>query len=469
MPEQKETTHTLIERELIVYRRERSSIWQCRFKVDGVWQRASTKHSDLKKAKARAHELRMEAEIRKRSNLPVITRKFRDVARLAVERLEHEIAIGKGKRSYTDYIRVINDYLIPILGRKAITSIDYQALDELNKKRTAMMGKMPTQSTMLTHNAAFNRVFDEAVIRGFLTEANKPKLEATGKKSERRAAFDINELRALLANFDAWIEAARTAQSKEMRTLLRDYVDVLIDTGARPGEELLNLRWRQIKFVMKPTLRHTGAIDNTDDAHEEIVLPNLNRSAEMVVSGKTGARTIVAMNRTIKALGRIALRNYDIDDSIANPFKKLTVPTNKDFVFRTRDKEEPTSWQKMFESYLKDHNLLIDPITGSKRVFYSLRHTYATLALTNDKVPIHTLAKQMGTSVLMIEKHYSHLKVIQAIDQLRGEETRKLIDAGGVVDETYTSQRNLKKREAQAKTKTAPKKKAKRKALSNST
>ena len=59
MPEPKETTHTLIERELIVYRRERSGIWQCRYKVDGVWQRASTKHSDLKKAKARAFEMRM--------------------------------------------------------------------------------------------------------------------------------------------------------------------------------------------------------------------------------------------------------------------------------------------------------------------------------------------------------------------------------------------------------------------------
>lgn len=456
MPEQKETTHTLIERSLIVYRRERSNIWQCRFKVDGVWQRASTKESDLKKAKARANELLMEAVIRKRSNLPVITRKFRDVARLAVERLEHEIAIGKGKRSYTDYIRVINDYLIPILGKKAITSIDYQALDELNQKRTAMMEKVPTQSTMLTHNAALNRVFDEAVIRGFLTEANKPKLEATGKKSERRAAFDMNELRALLANFDAWIEAARTAQSKEMRTLLRDYVDVLIDTGARPGDELLNLQWRQIKFRMKPTMTATGVFVESEGEggveSEEILLPNLNRSVELVVSGKTGTRTIVAMNRTVKALERIALRNYDIDDSIVNPFKKLTVPTNKDYVFRTRNKNAPTSWQKMFESYLKEHNLLIDPITGNKRVFYSLRHTYATLALTNDKVPIHTLAKQMGTSVLMIEKHYSHLKVVQAIDQLRGEETRKLIDAGGVVDETYTSQRKLKKQAAQKKT-----------------
>jgi hypothetical protein len=44
---------------------------------------------------------------------------------------------------------------------------------------------------------------------------------------------------------------------------------------------------------------------------------------------------------------------------------------------------------------------------------------------------IHTLAKQMGTSVLMIERHYSHLQVIQAIKQLRGANTRKLIEAEG--------------------------------------
>jgi integrase len=94
------------------------------------------------------------------------------------------------------------------------------------------------------------------------------------------------------------------------------------------------------------------------------------------------------------------------------------------------DKTQPSSFTKLFDNYLTEHHLLIDPITAQRRVFYSLRHTYATFALTYDRVPIHTLAKQMGTSVLMIEKHYSHLKVVQAVDQLRREESRQLIAAG---------------------------------------
>jgi len=33
------------------------------------------------------------------------------------------------------------------------------------------------------------------------------------------------------------------------------------------------------------------------------------------------------------------------------------------------------------------------------------------------------------------------LKVVQAIDQLRGNESRQLIDAGGVIDDIYKSKK----------------------------
>lgn len=166
----------------------------------------------------------------------------------------------------------------------------------------------------------------------------------------------------------------------------------------------------------------------------------------MVVDGKTGERTILGMEPTIKALMRLALRNYDSTKGTQRePLKGVAIATNNDYVFRTKDKAKPTSFQNLFESYLDEHSLLIDPLTEQKRVFYSLRHTYATLALTHDEVPIHTLAKQMGTSVMMIEKHYSHLDVIKAIEQLRGEETRRLIQAGSVIDDMYLHKPKAKK------------------------
>jgi len=49
---------------------------------------------------------------------------------------------------------------------------------------------------------------------------------------------------------------------------------------------------------------------------------------------------------------------------------------------------------------------------------YSLRHTYATLELLNNRTDIHTLAKQMGNSAAMIERHYSKLTATMAAERL---------------------------------------------------
>ena len=102
MAEQLETTHTLMAGTLLVYQRERSAIWQCRFKVDGVWQRASTKERDLKRAKEAAKKLLITAEIRKEQNMPVLTRRFKDVAKLAVVKLQQRLAEGTGKTAFKD-------------------------------------------------------------------------------------------------------------------------------------------------------------------------------------------------------------------------------------------------------------------------------------------------------------------------------------------------------------------------------
>jgi len=69
--------------------------------------------------------------------------------------------------------------------------------------------------------------------------------------------------------------------------------------------------------------------------------------------------------------------------------------------------DQPYELSGVFERLLRDADLLQDS-AGKTRTLYSLRHTYATFALA-DGVPIHTLARQMGTSVGMIERHYSKL------------------------------------------------------------
>ena len=52
----------------------------------------------------------------------------------------------------------------------------------------------------------------------------------------RSPAFELHELRALLKQLGPYIEAGRTKDARERREILRDYIEMLVDTGARPGD-----------------------------------------------------------------------------------------------------------------------------------------------------------------------------------------------------------------------------------------
>lgn len=456
MPTQIETTHTLMERTLVVYRRERSSIWQCRYKIDGLWQRVSTKEVDLRKAKERAKEILIAAEIRKKENIPVVTRKFRHCANLAIERMNHEKKVSSGKVIYDTYIRVLNDYVIPVLGNKDIAKISVFDIDELYKKTVDKMKRVPTRSTMMKHSSAIKRVFEEAIARGFVTKAQVPELESKGKESQRGPSFEMIEVVAIRGNFESWINRARSADSKARRELLRDYVEVLLDTGARPGKELLDLTWNKIENTVDAKVDKTGVMEKDPETGEieEISTFNIRKSVALKVSGKTGQRTIVGMEPTYNALARIAKRIHNVSGNIARPFDALLKRKNDNYVFVWKSIDENgeekihrgKGFEHMFVAYLDEHKLLIDPITKQKRKLYSLRHAYATFKLVHDKVPHHTLARQMGTSISMIEKHYSDLDALKAIDQLRGEETRRLINKETAVDDAYVSTKSKKQK-----------------------
>ena len=439
MSDRRDTTHIVIEKELIVYLRERSTIWQCRYCIDKQWQRTSTKEYDLAKAKKVAKELYLEAQWRKKNDIAPITRYFKDIAKSVIKKLKDETASGNGKAIYKDYIAAITNYLIPALGKYYVDSIDYKALEELDSYRKKKLKAEPPRSTLLNHNAALSKVLDESIYKGYMLASRKPELKAKGRKSERRTEFTRVEATAIKANFDKWIEKGK-ADSKEVRALLKDFVITLLDTGARPGKELLALTWAQVELEKEVVHIKTGEraeLSEEDQYGEEITKDYIRKTLIInIQKGKTGARKAVGRLPSVYALNDIAERNYGktLEQMIKSGSKDL-IFTYKEFVSKRQGKPNrtpkllsPTSFSKLFDEYLKQHNLLVSPITNKKRVLYSLRHTYATLALTHDKVSIHTLAKQMGTSVAMIEQHYSHLDAVKAMAQLRGDESRQLLD-----------------------------------------
>lgn len=395
MPQLSQNSVTILDGKVVLTQRKRSSAWQARFRIGSKWLRVTTKQNELEKAKIAADEMYLRARFRNEEGLPVISKRFFQVAALAQQKMEAAIKAGEGKAVYKDYIIAINNYLTPFFGKYNITSIDYALMKEFAVWRKQKMGHEPKSSSISTHNSALNRVFDEAMEHGYITKSQIPELRNKGVKSERRADFTKDEYLQLLRFMRVWVKEGKDGKSRWMRELLRDYVLILANTGMRHGTESYGLKWKHISFF--------------EAKGRQFILMN--------VDGKTGKRELVARHNVVKYLARIHKRTDDIKDMSFDELIKKGV--DKD-VFRLPDGSKTQSLGQTFEILMKDADLLVDRRTEQKRTLYSLRHTYATLALVQAKMDIHTLAKQMGTSVTMIEKHYSHLTPRMRAHELAG-------------------------------------------------
>jgi len=106
--------------------------------------------------------------------------------------------------------------------------------------------------------------------------------------------------------------------------------------------------------------------------------------------------------------------------SSSNTFEEFLRRRLPDSVFQVDHKDMTTPFGKMFARLLERLNLLFDTRNGKQRTMYSLRHYYATMALTYNRMTVYTLARHLGTSVAMIEQHYGHVELRRMAHEIAG-------------------------------------------------
>jgi integrase len=383
--------------EVVLYKRGDSTRWQARFKLkDLKWRRLATKHTNIQYAAETACEAYDRARFFFAENIPIVSKRFDVIARVTVDELQAQVTAGHGKVVYNDYVTTIKKYLIPFFGSYNLNTIGYEELKRFDTWRRKEMGRQPVLSTITTHNSAMNRVYHTAVERGWIAQTQVPKLKNTGIKGVAREAFSLSEYKSLTSYMPHWIDGGHTAKTAQMRRLLRDYVLILANTGIRHGTEALGLCWRDIEWITK----------------------NGERYLQLTVNGKTGKRLPIANHNTQDYLRRIQERRSNIAHlSFDNLLKKkLNEP-----VFLLEDGTATKSLAGTFRNLMRDSGLDKDRMVKEKRTLYSLRHTYAHFALLTDKMDVYTLARQMGTSVKMIEQHYGHLNPAMKADVIAGK------------------------------------------------
>ena len=385
-------TISLLRGEVTLFRRPTSNKWQCRFKLpNGQWHAASTNTEDADIAQTQAISIYETVKIKISAGLAVATKTFKQVALDEIANMAQATNNKTGKRTYRDYTFAINKYLIPFFGQYEIGQITNELLADFESWRIAEMGRIPMASTKRNHASAYIRVINLARDRGYIA-VNKavPLLDSKGKKSQPRPAFSAEEITELLSYTETWQKSSYTDRTALMRTLCSYYIEFLVNTGIRHGTEALPLSWKHLQWHW---------IGN-------------KKYLRIWVSGKTGPRYLIAKTAVVKVLEQVMKwqkLSYSGLDAVIEA--KLDA-----VIFRLPTGEQISNMENIFRNLMVRSNMRRDG-GGQNRTLYSLRHTYATFALARG-VDIHTLARQMGTSVGMIERHYSKLTPMMNAEKL---------------------------------------------------
>ena len=388
------TSVQLRDGDLVVFRRPDSPLWQFRYRVkSGQWHRQSTKRASLEQAIQVACEAFDLARFRQRLGLAHTAHSFAQIAAVALEELRRQIDAARGKTAYDSYVSCIERYFLPYFGDRQFEEITHQDVVEFELWRDRQMAKKPRASTLMNFASAWNRLRETGIRHGWLSaNAQIPRLTTMGVKSQPRPAFTRPEIDQLLKVMPEWSTQGKLPIERITRPLVRDYVEMLLYTGMRHGTEALGIRWQHVSWHTDKGVRYL----------------------RIWVDGKTGGRWLIAKHAAVDVLRRLHQRQSDI---ASMEFEQLLTSNAHQLVFRTSQLHQPARLDGAFKRLLKDTGLLRDG-AGQVRTLYSLRHTYATLELIENGTDIHTLARQMGNSVLMIERHYSKLTATMAAGRL---------------------------------------------------
>ena len=359
--------------------------WLCRVKVPNAkgYVSCSTKTTDEHAAYAFANDLFNKTFLKVANGQDIQSKRVSVLISEFTAELEQASKVSPSAKTRIEFLRRTQVFF----GNKRIKEVDAKVLVELNDwiVKGSRRGSL-AQNTLIRYSVDLKQFLNWCEEREYIDKLPRfPKIKYEGI---RRPHFDNRDWAKLVRHLREFVKHDNGKVRRD-RLLLRDYVLIMGNTGIRVGEAR-NLKWRDIREVHQP---------------EGSELPS---NVAVYVRGKTGAREVVARTSAVKIYFRriLEMRTAELDAS----------PTPEDYVFCNRDGTPIGSFKKSFAALLKSAGVETDT-HGQKRTIYSLRHTYATFRL-QEGVHQFILAKNMGTSVAMLEKHYGHTSNVASAAEL---------------------------------------------------
>lgn len=419
-----ERAHRLRDGAIVVYTRPgaKKPNYHARLKVPGVtgYIVKALKTRDLNEAISTAEDLFYSLKAEQKLGLDVKTAgnlKFKDFWKRFYATHENGLSVHR-QRLHKGFA---NKYFIPFFGEERVSDmpdafvekywdwrINYYNPDNWEDEDDIPVNaaRIPAQKTLDMEAGMLRQIFRWGKRVGFVKR--EPWIKPTKVKHtigvERRPTFTEEEWKRVYEHLRAVAKEKMVSTEEKgggrlhrkgphalhrfQRELLRNYLLFMANSGLRPNEAL-QLRWQDVR------------VEKDVEGKPVLVV-------EVAPTTKTGARTVVCRDGAQVYIERLRQQSEHTEPG--------------DLVFGNREGEEVENFNKSFETILNKLSLLNDR-WGKRRTVYSLRHFYCTQSLLSG-VPIHVLAKNMGTSISYIEKHYSHVLTVMQAKELRTKKFR---------------------------------------------
>ena len=371
----------LDEGKLVIYKR--NEIYYARSLLSGkyVWRALGTRQLD--EAISKGWKVHHSHQTRQEEGLPITAKSFAAVIDEYVAFREKSAAQGKTKPGMLRQIKRVVKFWKAYAGKKPIHAIgDAELRDYEEWRRDYYANHYVKLGKPLPRNAKLNpadKTLQWEVMQGKAIikwahdkglRGNKPLpiYCFTPKVKRVRPAFGAKEYGRLWRTLWSRFTTCPNEKWRETRELLCDYVFILSNSGMRVGEA--------------NNLRIADVVEFIDEDGRS--------NFRLLVKGKTGQREVIMRTGGGAFIRRVLMRRRG-----AAPDEHLFVMPGGAPIITLADQ---------FDAVLKEGGITHNSM-GEKFTLYSLRHFYAVMALSRG-IPIYTIARNMGTSVQMIETYY---------------------------------------------------------------
>ncbi|GAA6170732.1 site-specific integrase [Colwellia sp. KU-HH00111] len=393
-----------VEDNLWLWKNGVSPYFWCRFRAPGIkkYIKKSTKEISIADASYKAKQIKFEITEKVKAGTyhqeDIIT--WRKVCTGAINELQAKAdkakSDGAKRFSRQDYIPIIKDYYLTIdewrdIDIKLFKNIQLRKLKDLDNFQF-----MP-KTTATKRKTALKEIFEFAQAEGYIeTIPDLPKFDYI--EGETGDPFQADDLVLIMSNFINFLESGKNNYiTRHKRTILPLYVNFLILTGVRPGEEAMGIKWKHIT-------KHKGKKDGKEYTYYMLEIIKGKRSKAVKRGGK------VSITSRDLIIGPDALETLEQLHYVLTTEKKSIDSIRKEksddniFIGNTEaDLDLGTAWTQ-YDVYLKRNKKLKNHYT-----LYSCRHEYINKCI-EEGMSKELIAKQCGTSVKTIEAHYEKFR-----------------------------------------------------------